>query len=46
MLFKFDKFWKTLLIVISSWLFYAIWDFELTTVTLLALIFSQCLKNE
>tara|TARA_R100000008_G_scaffold84698_1_gene72777 strand:- start:3447 stop:3587 length:141 start_codon:yes stop_codon:yes gene_type:complete len=46
MLFKFDKFWKTLLMVISSWVFFAIWGFELTTVTLLALIGSQYLKNE
>jgi|MDTB01.1.fsa_nt_gb hypothetical protein len=38
MLFKFDNFWKILSTVIGAWVFYAIWDFELTAITLLSLI--------
>jgi hypothetical protein len=38
MLFTFNKFWKTLLIVISSWGLYAISGYEFVIVTLLALI--------
>tara|TARA_R110002020_G_scaffold33876_3_gene102822 strand:- start:1097 stop:1249 length:153 start_codon:yes stop_codon:yes gene_type:complete len=38
MLFKFGKFWKTMLLVISSWIFYGIFSFEFTTITLLSLI--------
>jgi hypothetical protein len=38
MLFKFGKFWKTLCLVIGSWVFYGIWGTDLTIITLLALI--------
>lgn len=38
MLFKFNNFWKFFSIVIGGWVFYAIWDFELTMITLLSLI--------
>jgi|TARA_R100001224_G_C3941051_1_gene122300 hypothetical protein len=38
MLFKFGKFWKTLTLMIGSWIFFGIWGFEFTTITLLALI--------
>jgi len=41
MLFTFNKFWKTLLILISSWLIYGVWGYEFTMVTLLALIFAD-----
>jgi|TARA_Y100000310_G_scaffold320043_1_gene376039 hypothetical protein len=46
MLFTFNKFWKTLLILISSWLIYGLWGFELTIVTLLALILTNKVINE
>ena len=38
MLFKFGKFWKTVMLVLSSWITYGIFGFEFTTVTLLAII--------
>ena len=38
MLFKFGKFWKTLTLMIGSWIFFGIWGFEFTTITLLSLI--------
>jgi len=37
MLFKFGKFWKSVAFIVASWIFYGIWGFELTTITLLAL---------
>ena len=46
MLFEFNKFWLTLLTVIGSWIFYGFWDFELTAVTLLALILVNQTTNE
>ena len=45
MLFKFGKFWKTVAFVVGSWIFYGIWGFELTAVTLLALIFTIHLRE-
>ena len=41
MLFKFGKFWKNLLFVIGSWIFYGIWGADLTIVTLLALFIAM-----
>ena len=38
MLFKFGKFWKTLSLVVVSWIFYGIFGFEFTAITLLSLI--------
>jgi hypothetical protein len=38
MLFKFGTFWKTIASILGAWIFYAIWDYELTIVTLLTLI--------
>ena len=46
MLFGFNKFWLTLLTIIGSWIFYAFWGFELTTVTLLSLILVNQATNE
>jgi hypothetical protein len=40
MLFTFNKFWKTLLILISSWGMYALCGYEFMVITLLALILS------
>jgi|TARA_R110002110_G_scaffold102584_4_gene259793 hypothetical protein len=45
MLFKFGKFWQTIALVIGVWIFYGIWGFEFTTITLLSLIFASTLKN-
>ena len=45
MLFKFGTFWKTIALVLGSWVFYGIWDFEFTTITLLALILAIKLHN-
>ena len=38
MLFKFGKFWKAVMLIVSSWITYGIFGFEFTTVTLLAII--------
>jgi hypothetical protein len=46
MLFEFNKFWLTLLTVVGSWIFYGLWGFELTTVTLLSLILVNQANNE
>tara|TARA_R110000824_G_scaffold252961_2_gene441804 strand:+ start:1260 stop:1412 length:153 start_codon:yes stop_codon:yes gene_type:complete len=45
MLFKFGKFWKTLSLILGSWVFYGIWEFDLTVITLLALIVANNLKD-
>jgi hypothetical protein len=38
MLFTFNKFWKTLVLVLSSWCVYGLWGYEFTAITLLALL--------
>jgi len=46
MLFEFNKFWLGLLAVVGSWLFYGVWGFEFTTITLLSLILVSTRPNE
>tara|TARA_B100001123_G_scaffold342763_1_gene389029 strand:- start:2939 stop:3091 length:153 start_codon:yes stop_codon:yes gene_type:complete len=45
MLFKFGKFWRAVLLLLSSWIFYGIFDFEFTIVTLLALLIALHTKE-
>ena len=45
MLFKFGKFWKMLSLVIGSWIFYGIFNFEFAVVTLLSLIIAVHLND-
>jgi len=46
MLFEFNFFWKFVGLMILGWIFYAIWGFEFTTVTLLtALLATQAKKS-
>jgi len=45
MLFKFGKFWKIVSLVLGTWIFYGIWGFEFTTITLLAIIFGLNFNN-
>ena len=45
MLFKFGNFWKTIGVVIGSWIAFGMFDFEFATVTLLALILSLNLQD-
>jgi multidrug efflux pump subunit AcrB len=45
MLFKFGTFWKAAAVVLGAWVFFGIWDFEFTTITLLALILALKLQN-
>ena len=45
MLFNFGKFWKTISLVLGSWVFYGIWGADLTLVTLLALLVSASFKD-
>ena len=41
MLFSFNTFWKSILILILSWIIFAIWGYEFTIITLLALILAK-----
>jgi|ETNvirenome_6_85_1030632.scaffolds.fasta_scaffold37734_4 hypothetical protein len=45
MLFEFNKFWSGLALSVGSWLMYAVWGFELTAITLMALILNQVWSN-
>ncbi len=45
MLFRFGIFWKTMAMIIATWTFYGIFDFEFTTITLLALILTLKIYN-
>ena len=38
MLFSFDKFWKTIILLIGSWICYGIWGYEFCVITLLAIL--------
>jgi len=38
MLFKFGKFWKSLILLSSTWALYLFFDFEFVVITLLAFI--------
>jgi len=40
-LFKFDKFWKIILVTISSWFVYAGAGYEFTAITLLSIILAD-----
>ena len=46
MLFEFNKFWKVTLITGGAWIGYALWGFEFSIITLLALILSAQLSNK
>tara|TARA_B100000287_G_scaffold361902_1_gene354884 strand:+ start:567 stop:719 length:153 start_codon:yes stop_codon:yes gene_type:complete len=46
MLFKFGFFWKSIALTLGFWIFYGIWGYELTSVTLLSLILAGILKTE
>ena len=45
MLFTFSYFWKFLIFLISSWVFYGFFGYEISVVTLLAVIASTNLKS-
>jgi hypothetical protein len=45
MLFKFGKFWKTILFLLFSWSMYAIYGYEFALVTIAALIYSDNFKD-
>lgn len=45
MLYEFNTFWKTIFILLFSWILYFILGFELTTVTLLAFLLVFQNKN-
>jgi len=46
MLFTFNKFWKTLVLVVGSWCAYGLWGYEFIAVTLLALLLANHTLNE
>ncbi len=41
MLFKFNTIWKSISILFFTWVIYAVWGFEFTVITLLALILAK-----
>ena len=45
MLFKFNKFWKTISILLGGWAFYGLCGYEMTVVTLLCLFLAVFLKD-
>ena len=45
MLFTFNKFWKTIGFLLGVWVTYALWGFEFTVITLLALLYASSFKN-
>ena len=45
MLFTFGYFWKFLLILIGSWVFYGFFGYEITMITLLSTIVASNLKS-
>jgi len=40
MLFEFNNFWKSVLLLITTWIVFGLWGYEFTTITLLALLLS------
>ena len=38
MLFKFGKLWKSIILLLATWGFYLLFDFEFAVITLLSLI--------
>ena len=38
MLFEFNNFWKSVLLLIGTWMVFGLWGYEFTTITLLALL--------
>jgi hypothetical protein len=45
MLFKFGKFWKTIAILMGTWVYYGFFGFEFTVVTILSLILAAGVKD-
>jgi|TARA_R100001163_G_scaffold21559_1_gene18351 hypothetical protein len=45
MLFKFGKFWKTISLLMGTWIFYGVFGFEFAVVTALSLILATNLKD-
>jgi len=46
MLFRFGKFWKSISFIIGSWVSFAFFGFEFTTVTILSLMIVSNFKDE
>tara|TARA_R110000796_G_scaffold190249_2_gene306982 strand:+ start:444 stop:596 length:153 start_codon:yes stop_codon:yes gene_type:complete len=46
MLFKFGKFWKTVLFLMFSWVIYVAFGYEFALVTIGALIYSNNFKDK
>ena len=41
MLFSFNNFWKSIVVLVLTWIIYTIWGFEFTVISLLALILAK-----
>ena len=46
MLFKFGKFWKTVLFLIGSWSLYALFGYEFALVTVVSLLYCDNFKDD
>jgi hypothetical protein len=45
MLFTFNNFWKTILVITGAWLIYVFAGYELTMVTMMAIIVAKSKNN-
>ena len=45
MLFKFGTFWKIIISLVTTWIFYGFFGFEMTVVTLLSVILTLLAKD-
>ena len=45
MLFEFNRFWKSVLVLIGTWALYGLTGYEFTMVTLLATLLAAKLNN-
>ena len=46
MLFSFEKFWKTLALLIGTWICYGIWGYEFCVITLLVLLLAEKIEKK
>ena len=46
MLFRFGKFWKSIVFIIGSWITNGFFGFEFTTITILSLMIVSKFKDE
>jgi len=45
MLFTFNEFWKSIILLIITWICYGIWGYEFCVITLLSILISTQFDN-